>query len=134
MQKLYYSISEISEMLDEEPYILRYWEKEFEQLNPKKNRGGNRVYSTKDIFLIKSIKKLLRDDKLSIKGAVKQLDLLLKNENPAYFEKEIELDTDQPLLLTNLPKNEKKEEFIKINKKDLIEMVSILKEFKEIIA
>lgn len=73
MQKLYYSISEISEMIDEEQHILRYWEKEFDQLKPKKNRGGNRIYSEKDLFIIKTIKKLIRQDKLSLKGAKEQL-------------------------------------------------------------
>ncbi|MBI5324163.1 MAG: MerR family transcriptional regulator [Ignavibacteriae bacterium] len=74
MQKLYHSISEVSELVDEEQHILRYWEKEFEQLRPKKNRGGNRIYSNKDLVLIKLIKKFLRADKLSLKGAKEQLE------------------------------------------------------------
>ena len=49
MKKLYYSISEISKILDEEQYILRYWEKEFDFLKPRKNRAGNRIYSEKDL-------------------------------------------------------------------------------------
>jgi len=82
MQKLYYSISEVSEMIDEEQHILRYWEKEFEQLNPKKNRAGNRIYSEKDISIIRIIKKLLREEKLSLKGAKENLDKI----NLAGFE------------------------------------------------
>jgi len=81
MQKLYHSISEVSELVDEEQHILRYWEKEFEQLNPKKNRGGNRIYSEKDVLVIKTIKKFLREDKLSLKGAKEQLDKFLANQN-----------------------------------------------------
>ncbi|TAL70313.1 MAG: MerR family transcriptional regulator [Bacteroidetes bacterium] len=73
MQKLYHSISEVSELVGEEQHILRYWEKEFDQLKPKKNRGGNRIYSDKDLTLIKLIKKYLRTDKLSLKGAKEQL-------------------------------------------------------------
>jgi DNA-binding transcriptional MerR regulator len=80
MQKLYYSISEISEILDEEPHILRYWEKEFEILNPKKNRAGNRIYSYKDLELLRTIKILLRDEKLSLKGAKEHLEKLLSGE------------------------------------------------------
>lgn len=78
MQKLYYSISEVSQLVDEEQHILRYWEKEFEQLKPKKNRGGNRIYSDKDLKIIKAIKTLIREEKLSLKGAIDKLDLLLK--------------------------------------------------------
>lgn len=73
MQKLYYSISEVSKLVDEEQHILRYWEKEFDQLKPKKNRGGNRIYSDKDIKLIQQIKQLLRDEKLSLKGAQEKI-------------------------------------------------------------
>lgn len=69
MERLYFSISEVSELVDEEQHILRYWEKEFSQLKPKKNRGGNRAYSRKDIELIRLVKKLMRIDKLSLKGA-----------------------------------------------------------------
>lgn len=74
MQKLYYSISEVSQMIDEEQHILRYWEKEFDQLNPKKNRAGNRIYSEKDINILKLIKKLLREEKLSLRGAKENLN------------------------------------------------------------
>ncbi|MCO5252051.1 MAG: MerR family transcriptional regulator [Candidatus Kapabacteria bacterium] len=73
MQKLYYSISEVSKIVDEEQHILRYWEKEFDAINPKKNRAGNRVYSERDITIIKAVKKLLREDKLSLRGAKEQL-------------------------------------------------------------
>ncbi len=79
MKKLYYSISEISSLIDEEQHILRYWEKEFDSLKPRKNRAGNRVYSEKDYQTVKLIKKILREDKLSLKGAKEKLSLLLTN-------------------------------------------------------
>jgi len=69
LKKLYYSISEVSKLTDLEQYILRYWESEFEQLKPSKNRAGNRIYTNKDIALILKIKKLLRDEKYTIEGA-----------------------------------------------------------------
>ena len=69
MQKLYYSIKEVSQILDEEAYILRYWEKEFRQLKPAKNKSGNRIYSSKDIALLFILKKLLREEKKSVKEA-----------------------------------------------------------------
>lgn len=69
IKKLYYSISEVSKITDLEQYVLRYWESEFEQLKPQKNRAGNRVYSNKDIKLILHIKQLLREERYTIEGA-----------------------------------------------------------------
>jgi DNA-binding transcriptional MerR regulator len=69
IKKLYYSISEVSKITDLEQYVLRYWESEFEQLKPAKNRAGNRIYTNKDIKLILFIKQLLRDQRYTIEGA-----------------------------------------------------------------
>ncbi len=74
MKKLYYSISEVSKLAEVEQYILRYWESEFEQLRPSKNRAGNRVYTNEDIKLIFKIKKLLRDEKYTVEGAKRVLE------------------------------------------------------------
>lgn len=92
MKKLYYSIREICELLNEEQHTLRYWEKEFAELKPKKNRGGNRIYSSKDLLIIKLIKKLLREEKLSLKGAKEQLSRILHSN-------------DEKALLTKLESN-----------------------------
>lgn len=78
IKKLYYSISEVSKITDLEQYVLRYWETEFEELNPQKNRAGNRIYTNRDIKLILYIKKLLREERYTIEGA-KQI---LKSYNP----------------------------------------------------
>jgi len=67
--KLYYSISEVSRLTGIEPYVLRYWEAEFDELKPQKNRAGNRVYSNKDIKFILRIKELLREKRYTIEGA-----------------------------------------------------------------
>jgi len=69
IKKLYYSISEVSKITDLEQYVLRYWESEFEQLKPAKNRAGNRIYTNRDIKLILHIKKLLREERYTIEGA-----------------------------------------------------------------
>jgi len=69
IKKLYYSISEVSKITEVEQYVLRYWETEFEQLKPQKNRAGNRIYTNKDIQTILLIKNLLRDKKYTIEGA-----------------------------------------------------------------
>jgi DNA-binding transcriptional MerR regulator len=69
IKKLYYSISEVSKITDLEQYVLRYWESEFDELKPAKNRAGNRIYTNRDIKLILHIKKLLRDERYTIEGA-----------------------------------------------------------------
>lgn len=73
MKKLYYSISEISELAGIEPHTLRYWEQNFPDLKPKKNRGGNRVYKEADLSTILKIKDLVQDKKYSTEGARKKL-------------------------------------------------------------
>ncbi len=68
-KKRYYSISEVSDMLDVKPHILRYWEGEFSKLRPRKNRAGNRAYTERDIKIIILIRKLLYEEKYTIVGA-----------------------------------------------------------------
>lgn len=50
-------------------HVLRYWESEFEELSPKKNRAGNRVYTERDIAVVLRLQQLLRRDKYTIEGA-----------------------------------------------------------------
>lgn len=69
VKKLYYSIGEVSDLTGLKPYVLRYWETEFTNLSPGKNRAGNRVYTEKDIETILEIKRLLYQDKFTIQGA-----------------------------------------------------------------
>ena len=69
IKKLYYSIGEVSKMVGLKSYVLRYWETEFKQLSPPKNRAGNRTYRQKDIDLILKIKDLLHVRKFTIEGA-----------------------------------------------------------------
>lgn len=76
IKKLYYSISEVSKVVGLEQYVLRYWESEFEQLRPQKNRAGNRIYTNKEIELIKLIKKLTREHRYTIEGARQILETM----------------------------------------------------------
>ena len=73
IKKLYYSIGEVSKMTELKAYVLRYWETEFKQLKPPKNRAGNRTYRQNDIDLILFIKDLLYNKKFTIEGARTQL-------------------------------------------------------------
>jgi len=106
IKKLYYSISEVSKITDIEQYVLRYWETEFEELSPQKNRAGNRIYTNKDIRLILYIKELLREKKYTIEGAKKILENYEQDKKPIVEvkekkslsevepSKEIEIDSD----------------------------------------
>jgi len=98
IKKLYYSISEVSRITDLEQYVLRYWETEFEELKPQKNRAGNRIYASRDIKLILHIKKLLREERYTIEGA-KQI---LKNYDPG--------SEGEQLDILNKPEEEKQKE------------------------
>jgi len=71
--KLYFDISEVSELTGVKPYVLRYWESEFTQLKPTKTSKGQRKYKKKDIEKILEIKELLRDENYTIAGARKKL-------------------------------------------------------------
>ena len=73
IKKLYYSISEVADIVDLKQYVLRYWESEFDDLKPIKNRAGNRVYTQDDIDKIRYIKELLYDQKFTTEGAKKKL-------------------------------------------------------------
>jgi len=74
IKKLYHSIGEVAEMLGVEPHVLRYWETEFGQLRPRKNKAGRRVYRDSDIELLHVIQRLLKEDKYTIEGARRVLN------------------------------------------------------------
>jgi DNA-binding transcriptional MerR regulator len=71
--KLYRSISEVSEMLDVKPHVLRYWETQFGMLRPKKNRAGNRMYRPEELRTLQRIKELLYERRFTIAGARRKL-------------------------------------------------------------
>ena len=73
MEKLFYSISEVAGMFHVNQSNLRFWEKEFKQLTPKRNAKGTRFYSPDDILVIKSIIYLVSEQKLTLEGAKRKL-------------------------------------------------------------
>ena len=115
IRKLYYSISEVSKITDLEQYVLRYWESEFDELKPAKNRAGNRIYTNRDIKLILHIKKLLRDERYTIEGA-KQVLKTFKADG----------DSGEQLVLMEAPKPKSK-----IKDEQLRADVQEVKEFLE---
>ena len=71
--KLFFKIGEVAEMAGVEQHVLRYWEDEFESLQPNKNRSGQRLYEKKDVELVLEIQRLLYMEKYTIAGAKKKL-------------------------------------------------------------
>lgn len=81
LKKMYYSIKEVSEMLGIPDSTLRYWEKEFKEIHPKKNSKGIRRYTESDIEQIRKVNHLVKEKSLTIKGAKSRMD-----ENPQAVE------------------------------------------------
>ena len=73
-KRLYYKIGEACKALEIQPYVLRYWETEFPALSPNKSRSGQRVYSEKELGVIRRIKELLYEEGYTIAGAKKKLE------------------------------------------------------------
>lgn len=119
IKKLYYSISEVSKITSVEQYVLRYWETEFEQLKPQKNRAGNRIYTNKEIQLIMHIKSLLRERKYTIDGARK----ILENYSTENVLQPAEVDSDEIESENGYVETRKDKPTLK---KDLEEIKSIL--------
>tara|TARA_S200000501_G_C20350234_1_gene537284 strand:+ start:183 stop:536 length:354 start_codon:yes stop_codon:yes gene_type:complete len=111
IKKLYYSISEVSEITDLKAYVLRYWETEFTNLNPPKNRAGNRTYRQKDIEVILKIKDLLYKKRFTIDGARN----FLKNK------KSVDLNENSSVLFT-----EKEQIILSKIKEELNSILSII--------
>ena len=72
-RRMFYKIGLVSQILGVKPYVLRYWESEFKQIKPAKNRFGQRVYRQKDLAVLLRVKDLLYKKKFTIAGAKKQL-------------------------------------------------------------
>lgn len=73
LKKAYYSIGEVCDLTGLKPHVLRYWETQFEMLQPNKNRAGNRVFRPQEIELILLVRHLLYEEKFTIEGARQKL-------------------------------------------------------------
>ena len=78
-EKLYYSIGEVSKAFNVNASLIRFWEKEFEELNPKKNKRGTRRYSSIDVGKLQIIHHLVKEKGYTLDGAKDQLKILNKN-------------------------------------------------------
>jgi DNA-binding transcriptional MerR regulator len=79
-EKIYFKIGEVSEIIGVEPYVLRYWETEFDLLKPSKAPSKHRLYKKRDVELLLEIKRLLYSEGFTIEGARKKLREVKKEE------------------------------------------------------
>ena len=103
-EKRYYSIGEIAKAFDVNPSLLRFWEKEFKEINPKKKKGGSRKYTPEDVVTIQKIHHILKEKGLTIEGAKKQLKLkdLSEDKNLVVIQKLEQLKSQLHQLKENL--------------------------------
>jgi len=73
VEKLYYSIGEVSELFKVNASLIRFWEKEFDIIKPKKNKKGNRFFTQQDIDNIRLIYHLVKERGMTLSGAKKKL-------------------------------------------------------------
>jgi DNA-binding transcriptional MerR regulator len=73
VEKLYYTIGEVAKMFDVNTSLIRYWEKEFDIIKPKKNKKGNRLFTQKDIDNFHIIYHLVKEKGMTLKGAKKKM-------------------------------------------------------------
>ncbi|HOA04629.1 MAG TPA: MerR family transcriptional regulator [Candidatus Fermentibacter daniensis] len=88
-ERLYYSISEVCELTDLKPHVLRYWETAFPMLRPSKNQSGNRVYRPRDLELIRLIRRLLYEERFTVDGARQKIEDMRRTSGPEQMELEI---------------------------------------------
>lgn len=73
IEKLYYSIGEVADMFEVNTSLIRYWEKEFSIIKPKKNKKGNRYFTKTDVENFHLIYELVKRRGMTLKGAKKKL-------------------------------------------------------------
>ncbi len=73
VEKLYYSIGEVAKIFDVNTSLIRFWEKEFDVIKPKKNKKGNRFFTKQDIDNFHLIYHLVKERGMTLQGAKKKL-------------------------------------------------------------
>ena len=88
--KLFYTITEVAEMFKVNASLIRFWEKEFEALKPRKSNKGNRLYTKKDIESLRVIYHLVKEKGFTLQGAkekLKEKPVEAQNKNLEAIEK-----------------------------------------------
>lgn len=101
--KLYFKIGEVASIVGVKPYVLRYWESEFNIIKPAKTRSKHRLYRRKDVESLIEIKRLLHEQRFTIEGARKRL-----KASPQGERRQLEIplgDRDYRNILVHLKKD-----------------------------
>ena len=98
LTKLYYTIGEVADMFSVNASLLRFWEKEFAIIQPKKNKKGNRLFTTKDIENFNKIYQLVKINGYTLDGAKKAL------KSKELVNEEV-IDTDDNMIVINRLEN-----------------------------
>jgi DNA-binding transcriptional MerR regulator len=85
--KLYYTMGEVAKMFDVNPSLIRFWEKEFDSIQPKKNKKGNRLFTAQDLDSFKQIYTLVKQKGFTLQGA--KATLKKNSEEQIQYEKEV---------------------------------------------
>ena len=94
----YYTISNVSEKLKIPPHVLRFWEKKFNFIKPKKSQTGRRYYSNQDIVNLEIIKDLLHNKGFTITGAIRHM----KNSNEFRDDRLVQVNIDNKKLVEKI--------------------------------
>jgi DNA-binding transcriptional MerR regulator len=86
IEKVYYSIGEVSELFEVNPSLIRFWESEFDFLKPLKNKKGNRLFTKEDINKLKIIYHLVKEKGYTLQGARDKI-----RQNREDVEKQVEI-------------------------------------------
>ena len=86
VEKLFYSIGEVAEMFKVNTSLIRFWEKEFDIIKPKKNKKGNRLFTKEDIDNFHIIYHLVKERGMTLKGAKKKMS---ENKDDAIHNLEV---------------------------------------------
>jgi DNA-binding transcriptional MerR regulator len=84
IEKLYYSIGEVSRILDVPVSTVRFWENEFDILKPMKNKKGNRMFTSGDLKNLQIIHHLLKEERMTMEGVRKKLSGKWEETDKAY--------------------------------------------------
>lgn len=86
IEKIYYSIGEVSELFEVNASLIRFWENEFDILKPQKNKKGNRLFTKDDINTIRIIYHLVKEKGYTLQGAREKM-----KQNREDVEKQVEI-------------------------------------------
>jgi DNA-binding transcriptional MerR regulator len=118
MTKYYYTIGEVSNLLEVKAHVLRYWENEIPALRPKKS-GHQRRYSLQQIETLKKIKDMLYNQRYTIEGARQKLkqdkSLLEEAREEAIAKQKLQLSAQLPAIARDL--SDLRDELIRLKRK-----------------